>query len=322
MIEKIIDSLRQSDWSVSYPAGNWVCATHDSLQRGLLFGYLNEMSEDLTVKISEFKIPTWDAIIFCPSGFDSSQLKKSRLPGIQLWYWDLELGNIFPNPPTKKQDIPRMLKQIASGTPVSLNAELQPQKQPIPYFTYAFIGINLLVFLLMTLAGGSENQDVLIAFGAKVNSLIQAGQVWRLLTSMFIHIGYFHLAFNLYALWALGPLTELSYGHGKYFAIYMLSGLGGAMASFLFSPFLSAGASGAIMGLLGAQLFFIYKRPYLWKSGLGMNLVIVILVNLGFGFWQPGIDNFAHLGGLFTGMFMGALLSWKNFIKPKSAKLS
>ena len=88
----------------------------------------------------------------------------------------------------------------------------------------------------------------------------------------------------------------------------------------MFSPALSAGASGAIFGLLGAQLFYSYKRPYLWKSGLGMNLVIVILVNLGFGILQPGIDNYAHLGGLITGALMGILLS--SDLKPKSTKLT
>ncbi|HBP63034.1 MAG TPA: rhomboid family intramembrane serine protease, partial [Desulfosporosinus sp.] len=117
--------------------------------------------------------------------------------------------------------------------------------------------------------------------------------------------------FNLYALWALGPLTEESLGHRKFLLIYILSGLGGSIASFVFSTALSAGASGAIFGLLGALLYYSYKRPALWKSGLGMNLVVVILVNLGFGLVQPGIDNFAHLGGLITGTVSCVLLSKK-----------
>jgi rhomboid protease GluP len=112
-------------------------------------------------------------------------------------------------------------------------------------------------------------------------------------------------------LWALGPLTEESLGHRKFLLIYILSGLGGSIASFVFSTALSAGASGAIFGLLGALLYYSYKRPALWKSGLGMNLVVVILVNLGFGLVQPGIDNFAHLGGLITGTVSCVLLSKK-----------
>jgi rhomboid protease GluP len=321
MIEQVADNLKLSGWDVRITEGNWVCATHDSLRRGLLFGYLNTLPTDFSSTISEFNLLTWDVIVFCPEGVDSLLLKKHRYPGIQLWYWDLKLGNFFPNPPSKKQDIPNMLRQIASGSLISLNSEPQARKQGIPYFTYGFLGINAVVFLLMTLAGGSTNQLVLITFGAKVDSLIQAGQVWRLLTSMFIHIGIIHLLFNSYALWSLGPLTEQWYGHWKYFVIYIVSGLGGSIASYLFSPALSAGASGAIMGLLGALLFYCYKRPHLWKSGLGMNLVVVIIVNLAFGILQPGIDNFAHLGGLLTGIFMGIFFSYK-FKNPKSTKLS
>ncbi|GAB6151678.1 hypothetical protein JCM17380_04280 [Desulfosporosinus burensis] len=179
----------------------------------------------------------------------------------------------------------------------------------MPFFTYAFLVVNLIVFGLMTLAGGSTEQRVLIAFGAKVNTLIQEGEVWRLITSMFIHIGVMHLFFNLYALRALGSLAEEIFGHRNYFLIYLCAGLGGSVASFIFSPALSAGASGAIFGLLGALLYYSYKRPNLWKSGLGVNLVIVILVNIAFGFIVPGIDNFAHLGGLLMGTMISILLT-------------
>ncbi|MGI6120375.1 MAG: rhomboid family intramembrane serine protease, partial [Desulfosporosinus sp.] len=94
--------------------------------------------------------------------------------------------------------------------------------------------------------------------------------------------------------------------------IYILSGLGGSIASFFFSPVLSAGASGAIFGLLGALLYYSFKRPALWKTGLGMNLVIVVLVNFGFGIIQPGIDNFAHFGGFITGTITCAILLKKS----------
>jgi len=222
----------------------------------------------------------------------------------------MKLGNLFPFPPTNDPTIPQWLKQLASGEPVFQGKVSPTELASKPFLTYSLIGLNIIYFLLMFFAGfhlfpnpieGSIDQRVLINFGAKVNSLIEAGEIWRLLTSTFIHIGIIHLAFNLYALWALGPLTEESFGHRRFFIIYILSGLGGSIASFLFSPVLSAGASGAIFGLLGALLYYSYKRPALWKSGLGMNLVVVILINLGFGLVQPGIDNFAHLGGLITG---------------------
>ncbi|ODA42756.1 rhomboid family intramembrane serine protease [Desulfosporosinus sp. BG] len=319
MLERIINNLRQSGWTLVALEGNWVCATHVSLKRGLLFGNFSKLPLDFKLWIRDYtNISQWEAIVFCPEGMDSARLKQHQFPGIQLWYWDTQQGNLFPFPPTKDQRIPRWLKQLASGNPASLESDSKVGKHFVPFVTYAFLGINLVVFLLMVFAGlslfpsnssGLTDQRVLITFGAKVNDLIQAGEVWRLLTSIFIHIGIIHLAFNLYALWALGPLTEEFFGHPKFLMIYMFSGLGGSIASYLFSPALSAGASGAIFGLLGALLYYSIKRPYLWKSGLGMNLVVVILVNFGFGISQPGIDNYAHLGGLLTGTLTSIFLT-------------
>jgi len=318
MLEQIINNLRQSGWVLVNLEANWVSATHGSLKRGLILGNLSELPNEFKTWIGPYTdISRWDVVVFCPEGIDSTHLKKHRYPDMQLWYLDMKLGNLFPFPPTKDQFIPQWLKHLASGKPILLGEQSITKILFTPFLTYALIGMNLAYFLLMVLAGlhlfpnpveGSIDQRVLIDFGAKVNTLIQAGEVWRLFSSTFIHIGIIHLAFNLYALWALGPLTEEGLGHRRFFIIYILSGLGGSVASFLFSSALSAGASGAIFGLLGALLYYSYKRPALWKSGLGMNLLVVILVNLGFGFVQPGIDNFAHLGGLITGATACVLL--------------
>ncbi len=310
MFEQIINTLGQSGWTLETIEGNWIRATHSSLNRGLILGNLSDLPDDSKHWVGPYaNISKWDVIVFCPEGIDSSQYKQHHFGSLQLWYWDTKVGNLFPYPPSNDQLIPQWIRLLASGKSVIVEGNSRAQKSFVPFLTYIFLGINLVVFLLMTLAGGSTNQQVLIDFGAKVNTLIQAGEVWRLLTSTFIHIGTMHLVFNLYALWALGPLSEESYGHRRFFMIYILSGLGGSTASFLFSPALSAGASGAIFGLLGALLYYSYKRPALWKSGLGMNLVVVILVNFGFGLVQPGIDNFAHLGGLVTGAITCIILS-------------
>lgn len=310
MLETILDNLHQSGWTIETLNSNWVCATNGVQRRGLLFGSFRELPQQLNSWLCNYKdIAQWDVIVFCPEGVDSSHLKKHRYPDVQLWYWDTQKGNLFPFPPTNDQKILRWLSQLASGNVVYLETDSKAGRDFIPFFTYIILGINLMAFLLMTLKGGSTDQRVLIAFGAKVNSLIQAGEIWRFLTSAFIHIGIMHLTFNLYALWALGPLTEETFGHWTFLIIYILSGIGGSIASFFFSTALSAGASGAIFGLLGALLSFSYKRRNLWKTGLGMNLIIVIVVNFGFGLLQPGIDNFAHLGGLLTGGITSVLLT-------------
>jgi rhomboid protease GluP len=176
------------------------------------------------------------------------------------------------------------------------------------FVTYTLIILNLIMFIIMTMAGGSTNYKNLIIFGAKVNILIQAGQYWRLFTSMFIHIGFTHLLFNTYALLALGKYTEKIFSHGKFILIYLFSGLTGSLFSYFFSPNISAGASGAIFGLLGAIVAYGWKNPFFWRSGLITNLLIVLGINLLFGVIAPGIDNYAHLGGLLGGVLIGCIL--------------
>jgi len=310
MFANIISTLQQSGWKLVAFDSNWMSATHESLKRGLLFGDINQLPKDFTPMIqNNADIRQWDVIVLCPEGIDSSYLRDNRYPGSQLWYWDTQRGNLFPFPPTNDPSIPNWLRQLASGNPIFQQMNNRKENHCVPFLTYLILSINLIVFLLMTIAGGSTDHRVLIAFGAKVNSLIQAGEVWRFLTSTFIHIGFMHLAFNLYAFWSLGPFIEERFGRWRFLTIYILSGLGGSIASFFFSSSLSAGASGAIFGLLGALLYYSIRRPSLWKSGLGMNLVLVILINFGFGLTMPGIDNYAHLGGLLTGTITSILLT-------------
>ncbi|HHV65498.1 MAG TPA: rhomboid family intramembrane serine protease [Peptococcaceae bacterium] len=173
------------------------------------------------------------------------------------------------------------------------------------YVTYTLIFINLVIFILMTIAGGTTNYMVLILFGAKVNPLIEAGQYWRLFTCIFIHIGFTHLLFNTYALIALGKFTEYLFGHKKYLFVYIFCGLCGSLFSYFFSPSISAGASGAIFGLLGSLVGYGWRNAFLWQSGLITNLLIVLGINLFLGFVFPGIDNYAHLGGLLGGLLLG-----------------
>lgn len=175
------------------------------------------------------------------------------------------------------------------------------------YITYLLIILNIIVFILMTIFGGSTNVKVLIFFGAKVNELIELGQYWRLISSIFIHIGFTHLLFNTYALLVLGNFAERIFGRFKFLLLYLSSGIGSSTASYLFSPHISAGASGAIFGLLGAIISFGWKNPFLWRSGLITNLLLVLAINLIFGMVVPGIDNYAHLGGLLTGALIGFL---------------
>jgi rhomboid protease GluP len=113
----------------------------------------------------------------------------------------------------------------------------------------------------------------------------------------------------MYALFALGPAVESYYGHWRYLALYLLSGLGGNVLSFLMSPgpAPSVGASTAIFGLIAAWGIFIYQNRSLFGSqarAMLTNVVIIVVINLTLGL-SPGIDNWGHLGGLITGLAFG-----------------
>lgn len=134
---------------------------------------------------------------------------------------------------------------------------------------------------------------------------VAGGEYWRLLTSMFLHFGLLHLALNMYALFAIGPLLEVTYGRARYLALYLLSGLVGSVAVYCFGgDTLTAGASGAIFGLFGALI------PTLRRLGRSLVAVVpIILVNLGITFAVPGISIAGHLGGLAAGLAIGAILA-------------
>jgi rhomboid protease GluP len=173
----------------------------------------------------------------------------------------------------------------------------------------AFVATIAVGYLAFGTLDGTQDLRVLVIMGAKVNQLIVAGQIWRLFTAMFLHIGVLHLLFNLYALNVLGPLVEGYFGTMRFVAIYTLAGLFGSLASFAFSPAISAGASGAIFGLAGAiTVYFLRYRENFGARGRAIlqNMLVVIGINLVFGFVMPGIDNWGHLGGLVG----GSLVCW------------
>ncbi|MGI6368338.1 MAG: rhomboid family intramembrane serine protease [Anaerolineae bacterium] len=177
-----------------------------------------------------------------------------------------------------------------------------------PVWTYVLLTINVLVFALMTVLGGSENPAVLVLFGAKYQPLIAQGQYWRLLTANFIHIGLLHLAMNLYALYVFGLQVERRFGRARFILLYLLSGIAGTALSYVGSRALSAGASAAIFGLIGAiTAYYVIHRRMFGTVGYRQlrGLLIVMGINLVMGLTSPQIDNLGHLGGLLAGSALG-----------------
>jgi rhomboid protease GluP len=183
--------------------------------------------------------------------------------------------------------------------------------------TQGIFGINVAVFLGMALAGISitdPTSQQLVDWGANWGPLTAGGEWWRLVTCTFLHIGIIHIAFNMWCLWDLGALCESLYGHWTFAAVYLLSGVGGSLASVTLHPnTVSAGASGAIFGLAGALIASFYlgefSLPRTVVSGTLRSVVMFVGYNLIFGAMSGITDNYAHLGGLVTGLILGALIA-------------
>ena len=195
--------------------------------------------------------------------------------------------------------------------------------------TYALLIINIIVFLVMTLSGGTTNNYNLTRFGAIVPSLVKQGEVWRLLASDFIHIGFIHLLMNMAFLVQLGPILENIYGTRNFILIYLLSGLMGSLFVFALGSerVVSAGASTSLYGMLGVMVgFLIFHRDDTKLIGLGGAYVPTIAINFFYSLITPGVSVLGHLGGFVGGLLLTGIIPMlskdpsKNTIKGYSSK--
>ena len=188
-----------------------------------------------------------------------------------------------------------------------------PEAARTPFLTYALLCIYAVVFGLATLAGGTEDPDVLLDFGAMSGPYISEGEYWRLFSATFLHSGIMHLGSNALSLFIFGQMVERWYGHARFALVYVLSGLAGSVSSYLFNSIaIGAGASGAIFGVIGAlAAFFLIQRrafgKYAQNSLIGIGVIVAIIIFIGV--LTPGIDNWAHGGGLVSGFLLGLALS-------------
>lgn len=186
--------------------------------------------------------------------------------------------------------------------------ELFTPKKPI--ITYSLIAIIVILFILMYIfADGSKSISTLYKFGA----LVKDNNILRLITSIFLHIGILHLIMNVWALKLLGEQTEKFYGHIKMLIIFIYSGVIGNLLSIILmnDNTISAGASGAIFGLMGAILYFSLNQRTYMAEALKKEILPVIIINIMLGFMISGINMYAHIGGLIGGMLISNALGIK-----------
>ena len=201
----------------------------------------------------------------------------------------------------------------SSGTPTPAQGQLVRIQLPKvrPVVAYILIGFTIAIYLLQLLSQALLNgNDLLFLWGGKINEFILQGQIWRLITPVFLHASILHIAFNLYALFIFGPDLERAYGHWRFLVLYLLSGFAGNVLSFALSSFDSLGSSTAIFGLVSAEAVFIYQnRQFFGKRARSVliNLGIIVAINFALGLTPNSlIDNWGHLGGLVG----GAIFAW------------
>lgn len=189
-------------------------------------------------------------------------------------------------------------------------------------FTNIISLICILMYVIVGIYGNNFfnfDANVLAKFGANNILLVKNGEIYRLLTCAFLHVGLIHLVVNMYSLRVIGPSVEGLIGKGKFVFIYLISAISASLMSLVFvdSNIVSVGASGAIFGLMGALLYFgYYYRLYL-NDAIKTQIIPVILFNLIIGFMMPGIDNGAHIGGLIGGYLATMAIGIKNKSEKK-----
>lgn len=204
----------------------------------------------------------------------------------------------------------------AAPLPTSIYDQLHAKTARVPV-TQWLVGINVLVFLAMLGAGAGllhSNNGIQLAWGANFGPATQDSQWWRLGSAMFLHFGLIHIAMNMWALWDASQLVERMFGHLRFFVIYLASGLCGNLLSLVMqgNEAVSGGASGAIFGIYGALLIYLWLERenfdpkefrWLFRTASAFTCISIVL-----GLMVPGIDNSAHIGGLLSGALLGMLL--------------
>lgn len=175
------------------------------------------------------------------------------------------------------------------------------------------IGINVIVFAVLSFLGDTESAEFMLGYGAmEWRSILEYGEYYRIFTSMFLHFGFEHIFQNMIFLFLVGCYLEDAMGSIRYFIFYLLAGTGAGLCSLAADTLLqtnvvSAGASGAIFGVVGGLLGVVIRNKGRFE-GIGIGgMLIMIAGSLYYGFTSSGVDNVAHIGGVICGFLLGLL---------------
>lgn len=183
----------------------------------------------------------------------------------------------------------------------------------IAYMNGILIAINVIYFLYLEIAGSSENVYFMYSKGAMLApAVLEDGEYYRLVTAMFMHFGISHIINNMIILFALGDNLERALGHVKYLFFYLACGIGANWISAIYegadSMVVSAGASGAIFGVVGGLLYVVAINKGQLEDLTTRQLVIMVVLSLYLGFTSQGVNNMAHVAGLILGILFALIL--------------
>lgn len=244
---------------------------------------------------------------------DIKKAKEFAEFGEAVWIVDTLCNRlmIYENQPPDFMGIREYFERMLAESPVQ-----KPSKKKNRYVSLCntcIVIINVLIFFWLEARGNTQSAYYMVEHGAMyVPYIIERGQMYRLFTAMWLHFGFEHLSSNMFSLLLLGDNLERAVGRGKYILIYLISGLGASMCSFLYnfvtaSYAVAAGASGAIFGVIGALFYVVAKNRGRLEDMTIFRLGILIVYILYTGITTPGIDNAAHIGGLIIGVLLAIL---------------
>ena len=289
----------------------------------------NQIVKKLKMKTLSFKMKTLS--IYTDLGDNVSDIDNDKENNCEVFIKNIkDIGDnpqilkVFPDIIEKTHHDEKGLELLfkitddINGTNERKNKKMEKifsTKKPI--ITWILIGLCIIMFFI---SGMGYDTYKLVQFGANFSRLVKNGEIYRLVSYMFLHAGIMHILLNMYSLYIVGTKVEDFFGKWKYLLIYFISGISGGLLSIgLSQDTISVGASGAIFGLFGALIYFGYSYRGYIGSMIRSQIIPIVVYNLLIGFFIPGIDMWGHVGGLIGGILTANVLGT---IENKDYKIS
>ena len=275
----------------------------------------NQIAKKLKMKTLSFKMNMLS--IYTNLGDNVSTLEESNTNNISVFVRSIAdvkknptILKIFPDIVEKTSHDEKGMELLFKITDDINNTNERKNKKMEKIFSSIITEIIIALCVIMFFVSGMGfDLNSLLYFGANSSLLVRSGEIFRLITYMFLHAGFIHIFLNMYSLYIVGTKIEDFFGKWKYIIIYLFSGIcGGLLSIGLNQNVISVGASGAIFGLFGALIYFGYTYRGYVGAIVKSQIVPIVIYNLIIGFFIPGIDMWGHIGGLFAGMLTANML--------------